>query len=978
MTSSIDDAIRELHDQQKRSDSRRSSLASSHGVHALTSKLSNASSIVEVKSAARSGGYSPAGFMMSPKGSFTAGTRARSASKSSRYGNRPEPDLEGRPLESFVNTSFSNFSFTGPPEHLKGTGAIAEQDEHSSTLTRPVVDKIGSSDMHAISSPKAIALDDRPTTSASMNSFDQAKIWEDFDGIHTEVTPEGDPHTPYYETAFTGAAHAPPLSRSPSGTPDPQHKRVSQHGSIHGSIGSGYGSVYSDDMVQRRVSVGNRLSTYSDDNAQRSISAGIMNSTTSNGRPQSYVDPATGQDMVYYPAPVPMMLNLPQKLSKNPSSTARNKMRSQVMSSISAAARPSGVWLPDLLENEEDREVRVDDEIQHQEYMAQHQRATIGGRRLTKDLMHMPPQLRASTFFDLLCPNQMVELKDNSAVATLDSILDASAHAPVSAFTDHAFAGPVGAEVYGRTQQRSSQGANQLLEAQRRRTSSFNILRGKRASSSDLPLQEGERKRASSMDGVVESAIRMPLDDEDDEDNVKDTTPLNQSDAGDRSHEASGELGDEESGEKDDDKDSDQGQLDDEVYHGAPTTLLAELQLRKQQQKLRTRPLAQAYPNGMHSTLLELDAVAQVEQNTRKTRRINLAWEDPNVQVPDGAGDSDDDVPLGVLFSKKSKMDLNRPMGLMERRDLEDNEPLSQRRNRLQGRPNMPRSSTMMHVAGPVLPNEEALPAARPVSGDFASEMMSQFGGDAVNPDKGKGKEVAPPSEEEETLGQRRKRLQAEREARAREVGMPGEVPQRPLMRPKRSMADLLSTHPSAGAAERVVNYQRPVGGLLGMHEKSSQHRSHSMMNLTTPNFSSPNPGAPAHQAQRGSLGGYKAGQFNDGRGGGIVSSQQQQQQQQLPYHMYGGNGMFPQSTLGGYGQFQQSGYGNQMMMPFANPYANPYAMPMNMGVGGYNPNAMPMGYNPNLGMGMQMPGMAPLNQGQQEMVERWRQSIMQ
>ena len=56
------------------------------------------------------------------------------------------------------------------------------------------------------------------------------------------------------------------------------------------------------------------------------------------------------------------------------------------------------------------------------------------------------------------------------------------------------------------------------------------------------------------------------------------------------------------------------------------------------------------------------------------------------------------------------------------------------------------------------------------------------------------------------------------------------------------------------------------------------------------------------------------------------------------------------------------------MMMPFANPYA------MQMGMG-YNPNTMPM----NMAMGMQMgQGMAPLNQNQLDMVERWRQSVMQ
>ncbi|KAL2068893.1 hypothetical protein VTL71DRAFT_15231 [Oculimacula yallundae] len=507
MTSSIDDAIKQLHDEQKRNDSRRSSLLSSQSIHGISRKVSNASSIVEVNSAARSGGYSPAGFMMSPKGSISADTRARSASKSSKYGARPEPEMEGRPLDSFVNMSFTGFSLPPPSPDLDRTTSIVEKDEDSSTLTRPVLDKLESPNM-TDPSPKESAEADRPTTSASMNTIEQAKIWGDFDGIHNASVPEQNTEDDLNATPI-------PRPRALSGDIDGlaqnnQRRRI-----------SGIGSVNSDENAQRRLSSGNRLSMLS------------------LPRPQSYADPNTGQEMVYYPAPVPMMLNLPQKLSKNPSSMARNKRRSQVMSTLPPAARQSAIWLPDVLENEEDKDGPVDDESQNQEYMAQHQRASMGGRRLTQDLSHMPPQLRASTFFDLPGPNEIVELKNQSAVATLDSILDASAHAPVSAFTDHAFAGHLGAEVYGRTHLRNAPSTSQLLETQKKRTSSFNMLRGRRNSSSDLLASE---KRAATMSGVVESAVRMPLDD-DDEDNAKDTTPLNQSEGDPHSRGASGNFG---------------------------------------------------------------------------------------------------------------------------------------------------------------------------------------------------------------------------------------------------------------------------------------------------------------------------------------------------------------------------------------------------------------------------------------------------
>jgi len=898
MTSSIEDAIKELHDEQKRSDSHRSSLLSSQGMQAVSRQLSNASSIVEVNSAARSGGFSPAGYIMSPGGSLTTGS-GRGRSFSSKF--RPEPELEGRPLDSFVNMQ-SSISPSSPA--FSPSAAIAEMDEPSSTFTKSMADLLASPPEAEERTATAFEEPDRPTTPASINTFEQEKMFSDFDGIHS----------------------APPQQRTVSGN-----------------------ESNNSNNTQRRLSSGNRLSM---------------------ARPKSYADPSTGQQMVYYPAPVPMMLNLPPKLSKNPSSQTRNKRRSQVLSSIPPAARQSAIWLPDVLEDEDAAELAEDDMAQQQEYIPQHQRASMGGRRLTQDLSHLPPQLRANAYFDLPAANQTIELKEQSAVATLDSILDASAFAPVSAFTDHAFAGRLGAEVYGREIMKHSRTSTNLADPQsKRRTSTFNILlRGRRGSSSDL-LDSGAEKRRATMSGVVESKIRLPIEDDDEDDHA--TSPLQ------GSEKAKGE-GDEE---------SDEGQRDDELYHGPPTTLLAELQLRKQQQKQRTRPLLSAFPNGMHSTLLEMDAVAQVEQKSRKQKRINLAWEDPSVQqLGDGAED-DEDVPLGMLYAKQEVRDPNRPMGLMERRDMEDNEPLSRRRDRLQGRQPMPRASTMMHISSP-LPTEEegetlaervhrlkeqttaenGLPAARPVSGDFTTELMSQFGGNLldVKNSNGKGKEtsISPGPEEEETLGQRRKRLQAERVAREKEVAA-GAVPgtdqptQRPEINKRRSMADLLQAHPAAGAS-RNVSYEKPVGGLLGLHEKASAQRSSTMFDFNIAGAGLGNPG----RTKEVSAAGFRNGVYNDGQGGIIPPTQSQQMQNGFNGVGFGNQPMFPQPSLG------TGMWGTQM---FPNPYAVAYpGMPMQMG---YMPAMNGMNMNMNMGMGM---GMQPLNQGQIDMVERWRQSVMQ
>jgi hypothetical protein len=964
MTSSMDDAIKELHDEQKRSDSRRSSLLSSQGMSAISRQVSNASSIVEVNSAARSGGFSPAGFIMSPKGSFTAaGTagRGRSASKSSRYGSRPEPELEGRPLDSFVNMhSMPSTQPTSPI--LSRSISIDEQDENSATMTKPIADLLESPDMNDTPRVSDEAVQkmseegDRPATSASSSTFDQTQtMFADFDGIHSAPRPEPEADT---------------------------------------------------------VDMTKEMGDSPKNNTQQRASGGRI---LSGGRPQSYADPHTGQEMVYYPAPVPMMLNLPQKLSKGTSATARNKRRSQIMSNIPAAARQSAIWLPDVLENEEYGELAEDEEAQQHEYIPQHQRASMGGRRLTQDLSHMPAQLRASTFFELPAATQVVELKEQSAVATLDSILDASAHAPVSAFTDHAFAGALGAEVYGKEKNvRHSRSSTLQLEQHKRRTSSFNLLlRGRRASSGDL-LETDNRR--STTTGVVEAAVRSPIEDDE-----------------------NGEEEEDFAVKAVEDEEEDEGQCDDEVYHGAPTTLLAELQLRKQQQKQRTQHITKQFPTGIHSTLLEMDAVAAVQQKSRKKKRTVLAWEDPNMVDQDDDDEDDEDVPLAMLYAKKSAQlrDSNRPLGLMERRDIEDNEPLSRRKERLTGRPSAPRASTMINLPTH-LPDEEEgetlaqrvrrlkeasgtttiLPSARPVSGDFTSELMSQFGGDLLGPkDKGKGKEKAlspsPGPEEEETLGQRRKRLQAEREARAKEVGTQGpppeysEAPSHQPINKRRSMADILQAHPAAGA-ERITTYQKPPSGLLGLHEKKSSQRASTLMDFP--------PTAAAefiksHPPNRQSSGAFKAGMYNDGKGG-IVPPPQIQQQQQVQVQP---NFAFPQ-PYHGFNTFQtQVPYGNASNMNLAASLGTYPPAPMQMsympalptmqgisgmqhgaggmasgiggGLGGMGMNGGGYGFGtPAMNMMQNMSmlqlqmgqGVQPLNQGQIDMVERWRQSVLQ
>ncbi|KFY21408.1 hypothetical protein V493_07418 [Pseudogymnoascus sp. VKM F-4281 (FW-2241)] len=228
------------------------------------------------------------------------------------------------------------------------------------------------------------------------------------------------------------------------------------------------------------------------------------------------------------------------------------------------------------------------------------------------------------------------------------------------------------------------------------------------------------------------------------------------------------------------------------MYSGAPTTLLAELQLRKQHAKTRTQHPPQ--PAGSRSTLLELDAVALVETKARQQKRVTLAWQDPHPSIA-AAEEEDDDVPLGVLFPGQALQQLDRasrPMGLMERRELEDNEPLSQRRERLLGRGGLQREPLRRgtpepgHATPEPAEDTNRLPNARPVSGAFSLELLHQFGDPAAAQEE---------EEEEETLGQRRRRLLAEREAAAAAGA-------RPPPKQRRSMADILSAHPASGRVE--------------------------------------------------------------------------------------------------------------------------------------------------------------------------------
>ncbi|PYH96466.1 hypothetical protein BO71DRAFT_397081 [Aspergillus ellipticus CBS 707.79] len=484
-------------------------------------------------------------------------------------------------------------------------------------------------------------------------------------------------------------------------------------------------------------------------------------------------EPQAGGNMVYYPAPVPMMLNLPPRLSQRKNSQ-RAKRHTQLLGAMAPDNRKSAPWLAGLDQGDE------------------------GDARQSKQSAALPPQLRASVFFEQPSTSVDVEVTRASAVATLDSILDASTNAPVSAFTGHINSGGLNlAQTLGT---KSTLGLDLNLSDPELKDGSLSSDRYYKTEGEAATVDEGTSLREDAHEGSEPHV-------ECEEPNIEDPTA---------------------------------------DYTGPPNTLMAELELRKSELKLRRRTGPGA--EGMQSTLLQLEAVAQKQSEHRRQRPVALAWESPDAHNQEA--DDDDDVPLGMLFPEKAPaVHENRPLGLMERREMEESEPLSYRRARLRGEP-APRSPdleprpTTMHSTGMSAPIEsidqedsgdegETLaqrlkrlrskdePPSSVADSEFATEILAEINN--VGEDEKKEKVVAP---EDETLAQRRARLQKEAEAEARQNST------LKIPRYRRSMADILhARRPSAvnrqstydAAAARAPPPQRTLDHRMSLQQFPSQ-----------------------------------------------------------------------------------------------------------------------------------------------------------
>ncbi|KAL3489371.1 hypothetical protein BJX62DRAFT_209327 [Aspergillus germanicus] len=589
-------------------------------------------------------------------------------------------------------------------------------------------------------------------------------------------------------------------------------------------------------------------------------------------RSEPYKQPQEGENMVFYPAPVPMMLNLPPRLSQRPDQTEREKRRTQLLDIVSPENRKSAPWLSDQNQSND--------------------------RRRTKQPADLPPQLRASVFFEPPSASLDIDPAQTSAVATLDSILDASTTAPVTAFTDHPFAGPVGSEVYG-----SSRHGKDVAGQRKKQRPKSTLALGQRSSNSNL------RSSTLAVNTMYPTSEAQAAD-------THETTSLRRHDRESGTDtEDDSESGTESSSGEDD---SEEEEEDESHYIGPPATLLAELEKRKHDLKHRRRTAGNAV--GMHSTLLELEAVAAKQSEHRRQKPVALAWETPDAHNNDE--DEDEDVPLGMLFPDKAQAaDEARPLGLMEKREMEESEPLSRRRARLRGEPlpqPLEQRPMTMHSQAPQGPfafppedesgdeGETLGQRLRRLKGhernvskantDFTTELLAEF--DNLKDDENKDKENEP-SQEDESLAQRRARLKKEADAK-RNSGL--KIP-----RYRRSMADVL-------------------------HARRPTTAGHQSLQQEVPNAN----GSPGQLNHRMSM-------------------------QQLPVSAG------PPKTAGGYSQYQAP----SMVGPYGYGMAHPNTFYSDAILGkGHLSYAMPNNFHPNA----VRQGAEP---GQRELIDRWRQSIV-
>jgi hypothetical protein len=168
---------------------------------------------------------------------------------------------------------------------------------------------------------------------------------------------------------------------------------------VHYSPGAeAYGESEQDGDETRRASARTMSGTLGDISSGRPLSY---------GRPLSMAwgAPPPGEDMVYYPAPVPRMLNMPKRLSKLPPAHIQARKRAEMLQAMPRENRESAPWIPPMTFSEEGQETTTTRSMQSASGSTTHQeqlpRGMLNQRMSMENSQSLPPQLRASMLFVL-------------------------------------------------------------------------------------------------------------------------------------------------------------------------------------------------------------------------------------------------------------------------------------------------------------------------------------------------------------------------------------------------------------------------------------------------------------------------------------------------------------------------------------------------------------------------------------------------
>lgn len=903
-----------------------------------------------------------------------------------------EPEQEGRPLDSMLSRTNTTHSKSGtiqshrtPFPQLEPEHSESGQVYASSSLTKTQ------------NTPDALALHAAPMRSASTASKASTiqtsrSLFRDFDGTHyTNLAGDIAEEDEDNEVEDEGSSL---LKPDDDVDDDDGHDSLPAH-EIQASPEHHLSFITPD----------NHVSTNGQQEAHEDLLANNDNferqpeEVYGYSRSQTWAVPPPHEHMVYYPAPVPMNLNLPKRLSRQSPALLQAQRRSQMFGALGPDARKSTI-LPSTEEPIPDGD----------------EPGLHDTKRKTINLQKLPPQLRASMFFDQQPVHHDVPIHQGSAVLSLERMLDASAVTPAGV--------PARMSPQRARRARSAMFGSEDPEL---RNSRPHLLSSRHLSSDHASVFQRSR--------VGHNQIEPTLHERDGEatgEEITNQTPLGGADDLHRFHDddyvhVPADHEPEEHLNHEEDDIAQTVDLHNEHQIAPPNTLLAELQLRKEELKSRNRTAASAYPTGMHSTLLELDAVAQIEKRRRGAKPTQLAWE--GTEGPESrARREDDDVPLGLLFPARNALISNigdRPLGLIEKRAIDDNEPLSRRRDRLLGieppqqpqhERNQSRGSVPVIGVFPTEPVEEEREEtlaqrtrrlrssrlldeaiglesghhARAVSDDFASEMMSQLGVEANS----NANNTTKAPEIEETLAQRRRRLQAEQQLSG-EQGISGAQQHRPGLRTTMSLSNVLAAAPVGATGLSSASKSRfGQSGLLAASElelaaRRLQLQDRNLRSTSHLGFGGPLLDAPLHNSQMSPGMHPVLGSYTGGVGG---TTNRSQSRSPGPRQSLGTKGSAMSLGLTSHGgsmqtpsPYMQHGYGASSGAPTMSPFMQP--------AWGFTPTsqahywqqqmyptlAPALNINTNISQGMGLDySEVSLSPEQRTNIDRWRQSVMQ